>query len=183
MSKLKLRPAPMAAGAKVSLSPLQRIMQATGRKPSECKCNLCKRQCHTPCLGTPQDILRLINTGYASRLSPTLWAAGIVLGVTNTEIPMIQARCEDGAWGSLIDVGADCHCTFYTKDGLCELHALGLKPTEGRLSHHTIRIDNFRASKSVSWAVVREWLRPENAPVVEEVVRRYKEETGQQITE
>lgn len=75
----------------------------------------------------------------------------------------------------LLDVGADSHCTFFTADGLCELHALGLKPTEGRLSHHSIRIDNFRASKSVSWAVVQEWLSPDNADTVAEVTRRYGE--------
>lgn len=36
---------------------LQRIIRKTGRKPVQCKCRLCKQQCHTPCLGTPQDIL------------------------------------------------------------------------------------------------------------------------------
>ena len=69
------------------------------------------------------------------------------------------------------------HCTFLTPDGLCELHPLGLKPTEGRLSHHSIRLDNFKRSKSISWAVVQEWLNPDNADVVEEVIRRYQEET------
>lgn len=164
-----------AVGAKVKLSPLQRIMQKTGRRPTECKCHLCKRQCHTPCLGTPQDILRLMDAGYTSRLKPTEWAAGIYMGVTDHIIPLIQAECLDGAWGGLLDVGADCHCTFYTKDGLCELHDLGLKPTEGRLSHHSARIDNFKRNKSISWAVVQEWLSPDNADVVAEVIRRYKE--------
>ena len=166
-----------AAGAKVKLSPLQRIMQKTGRKPTECKCQLCKRQCHTPCLGTPQDILRLIDAGYADRLAPTVWAAGVLMGVVAQPVPLIQAECLDGAWGGLLDVGADCHCTFYTKDGLCELHDKGLKPTEGRLSHHSIRLDNFKRNRSISWAVVQEWLSPDNADVVAEVIRRYKEET------
>lgn len=175
----KLKPA-YSVGRNVRLSPLQRIMQKTGRRPTECKCSLCKRQCHTPCLGTPQDILRLMDSGYTSRLSPTLWAAGIVMGICDTEVPLIQARCEDGAWGGLLDVGADSHCTFYTSDGLCELHQQGLKPTEGRLSHHSTRIDNFRASKSVSWAVVQEWFSPDNADVVAEVVRRYNEYQDEQ---
>ena len=164
-----------AVGARVKLSPLQRIMQRTGRRPTECRCQLCKRQCHTPCLGTPQDILRLMDAGYTDRLSPTLWAAGVMMGVVSQPVPLIQAQCLDGAWGGLLDVGADSHCTFYTGDGLCELHDKGLKPTEGRLSHHSIRLDNFRASRSISWAVVQEWLSPENADVVAEVARRYEE--------
>ena len=164
-----------AVGARVKLSPLQRIMQRTGRRPTECRCQLCKRQCHTPCLGTPQDILRLMDAGYTDRLSPTLWAAGVMMGVVSQPVPLIQAQCLDGAWGGLLDVGAESHCTFYTGDGLCELHDKGLKPTEGRLSHHSIRLDNFRASRSISWAVVQEWLSPENADVVAEVARRYEE--------
>ena len=165
-----------AAGAKVKLSPLQRIILKTGRRPTECKCQLCKRQC----LGTPQDILRLMKAGYTTRLNPTLWEAGVLMGVVREPVSLIQAECLDGAWGGLLDVGANSHCTFYTKDGLCELHDKGLKPTEGRLSHHSIRLDNFKRNKSISWAVVQEWLNPDNADVVEEIVRRYKEYQQQQ---
>ena len=105
---------------------LQRIIRKTGRKPCECKCSLCRMQCHTPCLGTPQDIERLIDAGYADRLAPTLWGAGIIMGVIDIPIPMIQA------------VAGDEYCIFY-HNGLCELHDKGLKPTEGRLSHHSTR--------------------------------------------
>ena len=161
-----------AAGANVKLSQLQRIMIKTGRKPIECKCHLCKRQCQTPCLGTPQDILQLMDAGYIDRLKPTIWAAGVVMGLTSEPVPLIQAerlgRDFDG-------MGVNGHCTFQREDGLCELHDKGLKPTEGRLSHHSIKIDNWKTTKSISWAVVQEWLDPQNADVVEEVARRYKE--------
>lgn len=163
------------AGARVRLSPLQRIMMKTGRRPSECRCHLCKRQCHTPCLGTPQDILRLMDAGYTGRLKPTEWVAGMVMGVTREPVLMIQPECLDGAFGGMVDLGTKSHCTFQREDGLCELHDKGLKPTEGRLSHHSKRIDNFKASKSVSWAVVQEWLDPQNEGVVAEVARRYRE--------
>ena len=113
---------------------LQRIIRKTGRKPCECKCSLCRMQCHTPCLGTPQDIERLI--------------------------PMIQA------------VAGDEYCIFY-HNGLCELHDKGLKPTEGRLSHHSTRLDNFKASKSISWNVAKEWLSEENAEVIERVADKF----------
>ena len=115
---------------------LQRIIRKTGRKPIQCKCKLCKQQCHTPCLGTPQDVLRLIEAGYKDRLAATEWYVD---------------------W-----------CTFY-KDGLCELHDSGLKPTEGKLSHHSIRIDNFKASKSIAWNVAKEWLNEENAECIEKI--------------
>ena len=41
-------------------------------------------------LGTPDDIERIIDAGYADRLALTNWAAGIFLGVINIAIPMIQ---------------------------------------------------------------------------------------------
>ena len=126
-------------------TPLQRIIRKTGRKPVQCKCRLCKQQCHTPCLGTPQDILKLIESGYKDRLAPTEWLVGMIMGVIDMPVPMIQAK-QEGDW-----------CTFY-KDGLCELHDAGLKPTEGRLSHHSIRLDNFKPSKSIAWNVAKEWL-------------------------
>lgn len=164
-----------AVGARVKMSPLQRIIMKTGRKPIECKCHLCKRQCHTPCLGTPQDILRLMDAGYIDRLKPTMWAAGMMMGLTKAPVPLIQAECVDGAFGGIIDLGVNSHCTFQREDGLCELHDKGLKPTEGRLSHHSTKIDNLKPTKSISWAVVQEWLDPQNADVVAEVARRYDE--------
>lgn len=70
-------------------TPLQRIIRKTGRKPVQCKCRLCKQQCHTPCLGTPQDILKLIEAGYKDRLAPTQWLVGIIMGVTEMSVPMV----------------------------------------------------------------------------------------------
>ena len=61
---------------------------------------------------------------------------------------------------------------FY-HNGLCELHDKGLKPTEGRLSHHSTRLDNFKASKSISWNVAKEWLSEENAEVIERVADKF----------
>ena len=55
---------------------LQRIMRKTGRRPIECKCQKCKQQCKTPCLGTPEDILRLIKAGYKDRLAPKYILSG-----------------------------------------------------------------------------------------------------------
>ena len=138
---------------------LQRIMRKTGRRPIECKCQKCKQQCKTPCLGTPEDILRLIKAGYKERLAITHWWVGIARGKLDFPVIMIQARQEENGY-----------CTFF-HDGLCELHDLGLKPTEGRLSHHSITKENFKFGKSLSWNVAREWMDMRNGEIVEEIIR------------
>ena len=138
---------------------LQRIMRKTGRRPIECKCQKCKQQCKTPCLGTPEDILRLIKAGYKERLAITRWWVGIARGKLDFPVIMIQARQEENGY-----------CTFF-HDGLCELHDLGLKPTEGRLSHHSITKENFKFGKSLSWNVAKEWMDMRNGEIVEEIIR------------
>lgn len=136
---------------------LQRIICKTGRKPSVCKCQKCKNQCRIPCLGTPQDILRLIEAGYQERLKPTYWCVGLILGKLNYSIVMIQAIQTDEGW-----------CIFH-KEGLCELHDLGHKPTEGRLSHHETKPENYVFSKGLAYNVAKEWLDKSNLPVVQKV--------------
>jgi hypothetical protein len=141
---------------KVGESQLQYVVRKTGRKPVQCKCKSCQTQCHAPCLGTPQDILRLIDAGYGDRLTTTEWAAGVIMGCTTHIVRMVQARI-DGGW-----------CTFF-HDGLCELHDLGLKPTEGRLSHHSIKLENWIPKKSISWNVARLWEEPSCQHIVEKI--------------
>lgn len=122
------------------------IMRKSGRKPTACNCAKCQSQCRIPCLGTPEDIVKIMEAGYADRLAPTVWAAGMIMGVIDRPVNMIQAiQREDG------------YCTFFN-DGKCELHDLGLKPTEGKLSHHSLKVDNFNPKRSLSWLIAKEWL-------------------------
>lgn len=128
-------------------STFQKIIRKTGKKPSECKCQQCQKQCRTcVCLGTPEDMQKLIDAGYSDRLILTAWAAGKVMGITTEVIPMVSPLY-DNCKGA---------CTFF-KNGLCELHIKGLKPTEGRLSNHVATISNFDPKKSIAWAVAKEW--------------------------
>ncbi len=127
-------------------STFQKISRKTGKKPSSCKCQLCKSQCRTPCLPTPEDVQWLTDAGYADRLMITDWGAGIMMGVYQKVITMIAPRKE-----------ANGYCTFY-RDGLCELHDKRLKPTEGKLSHHTTSRTNFDPKRSLAWNVAKEWL-------------------------
>lgn len=145
---------------------LKRIMRKTGRKPCQCKCSLCKEQCHTPCLGTPEDIEKLIDAGYTSKLKPTDWYAGVIMGVIDSPIPMIQP------------IAGEEYCVFF-QNGLCELHDKGLKPTEGRLSHHSTRIDNFKPSKSIAWNVAKEWTDEENMELIERVIQKFFDNGGE----
>lgn len=134
------------------------IMRKSGRKPVSCQCAKCQSQCKTPCLGTPEDILNIIKAGYADRLAPTEWWVGVIMGVCRTPVYMIQAKVEDNGY-----------CTFFN-NGKCELHTLGLKPTEGKLSHHSIREGNFKPKKSLSWLVAKEWMNQES-PIITEICR------------
>lgn len=100
-------------------------MIKTNIKPSECSCPKCKNMCKTtPCLGTPQDIEKLIEAGYASKLSLSVYATGMLMGAMDRTINMIQPRFDE-VKGS---------CVFLDDKGLCELHNIGLKPTEGKLA-------------------------------------------------
>jgi hypothetical protein len=100
-------------------------------------------------LGTPDDILKLINAGYTDKLALTHWAVGLFIGKLPFAIPMVQIRQTDKG------------CIFF-KDGLCELHELGLKPTEGRLSHHDIKLENFIFELSLPWNVAKQWMDKNN---------------------
>lgn len=138
----------------------EKIIRKTGRKPIECKCKLCQSQCRTPCLGTPEDIEKIIEAGYGNKLSLTLWAVGILFGAVSFPIPIIQAKQTENG------------CIFQ-ENGLCILHDKELKPTEGKLSHHSTRIDNFKLSQSISWNVAKEWLNDDNLPIMERIYKKF----------
>ena len=138
------------------------IMRKSGRKPMSCQCEKCQSQCKTPCLGTPEDILKLVKAGYGDRLAPTEWWPGVIMGVCKEPVYMIQAIQEENGY-----------CTFF-HDGKCELHNLGLKPTESKLSHHSVRVDNFVPKKSLSWLVAKEWL-DEKSTEISEICKMLQE--------
>ena len=99
-------------------------MKLENLKQTNCKCQLCKTMCQkTPCIGTPEDMAKIIEAGYADRLS--------------------FVKYEDGAMGfpvgyDLVGPGikSDGSCIFFN-NGLCELHEKGLKPILGKIAHHS----------------------------------------------
>lgn len=128
-------------------STFHKIIRKTGKKPTYCKCKLCKMQCSHPCLGTPDDMILLMMEGYGKRVMKIFWDGAIEFGLYDEPIPMLTPLYDEQKKS----------CTFFT-DGLCELHDLGLKPTEGKLSHHSTTAENFNVKKSIGWAVAKEWI-------------------------
>lgn len=144
-----------------------RIARQIGKQPISCNCEKCKQMCQrTPCLGTPQDILALINAGHVDKVCYTEWAAGIILGHITRPIPMVQIKTKNG--------NRDGSCVFYN-DGKCELHENGLKPTEGKLAHHEVSAIELRPEYNLTYQVAIEWTKEENSDVIREIVNKVME--------
>lgn len=124
------------------------VAAITDRRPSQCSCPRCQEMCQiTPCLGTPQDIAKLFDAGYAEHLCHTLWCGGLTIGVP--EIEMVQLRAVPGG-------GA---CPLFAA-GRCTVHAI--KPTSGRLAYHV----PCSLAESPDTAVALTWLLPSNQALI-----------------
>lgn len=142
------------------MSPSEKLVALiTPRKPSACTCETCRQMCkRAPCLGTPQDIERLICLGLGGSMARTLWAA--VDGAPLIE--MVQLRGLD-----MQPDGATTCCMFNRATERCMIHAQ--KPTEGSLSFHepTSMLD------SPTLAVALTWMLPENQMTVTRLLLLY----------
>lgn len=94
---------------------------------SVCACDKCKSMClKQPCIGTPEDIYKIIAAGHSNKLSLSFWLTGLVTDSHDKPVEMIQPKAlEDG------------RCAFLDDNHLCTLHDAGLKPTEGKLAIHS----------------------------------------------
>lgn len=138
-----------------------RIANRIGKQPISCNCEKCRQMCHrTPCLGTPQDILAIIEAGYVDKVCYTEWAAGMYLGHISQPIEMVQIKSKGK--------GKDGECVFF-HDGKCDLHESGLKPTEGKLSHHEVSIKELRKEYNLTYQVAIEWVKEENFDIIKEI--------------
>lgn len=113
------------------MTELEQVMSITGAKQSNCSCKTCVDMCHrAPCLGTPQDIINLVNNGYIGYLAHTEWAAlNEILDADMPSIHMIQIAFDE-------EKGK---CSLLSDDNKCLLHESGLKPTEGKLATCNIK--------------------------------------------
>jgi hypothetical protein len=103
---------------------------------SRCSCEKCQRMCETrPCLPTPEEAARLDRTMRVD------FGNGVV--VTSPAI--------EGLEGQTVEGYRTGRCVYFA-DGLCSLHAKGLKPLEGRLAHHSVPWQGPREHVLSLWA-------------------------------
>ncbi|SOD80813.1 hypothetical protein SAMN06269250_1575 [Spirosoma fluviale] len=93
--------------------------------------------CRTsPCFPTPKEAISLIQRGYQDQLQLTIYTDQKTERLHSAITPKFDQKLG---------------CTFQNRQGLCELHSLGLKPTEGRLAHHSLADDGLRVSVCDTW--------------------------------
>jgi Fe-S-cluster containining protein len=127
-------------------------------KASSCSCGECQAMCQRiPCMGTPQDILRIVQAGKGGHLAATEWCAGMRYGLPR--IPVVQVRgMEDSP--SYADGGGQCPL-WDPKTGLCTIH--DIKPIEGRLGNHA---GGFSFWASPLLVAMLSWMLPANRELV-----------------
>jgi len=159
------------------------------------------KMCHNrPCLGTPEEFEAIIDAGYAEKLRLDYWA-GAPLGSRMTQedidnedgafkelarlVYEYQQKSpnpftKDVEWlsgGTMTDVNFKTRfsptgtCHFLTPDEKCELHALGLKPEQGRTSCCNSEKDTS-ANSNIEYAYL--W----DTPKGKEVVEKFKKIVG-----
>lgn len=109
--------------------------------PTDCTCDICVGMCRrSPCLGTPEDIMRLVEAGYQDKLVPTL-----NLGLRHLGYPAV---------GIIAPILTEHGCIFLENDR-CTLHDKGLKPLEGRLQ--SCKTTNPIVVTAITVAILRTW--------------------------
>ena len=142
----------------------------------ECSCKVCQHMCEWhPCTSTPDDIERLIEAGFMHQLAEDRF---------EIEVPALEGHPELGnRWktirailpavkGSEFELGPNPHhgeCVFFN-EGLCDLHAQGLKPTGGR------KASCQRTMDGEGYAIHRELIEQWDTEQGRALVRRFVDE-------
>lgn len=118
------------------------IIQTSKIKISECSCDKCVSMCKTaPCLGTPEDIIKLTAFGYGDKIMPTTVSSPSALAFFHKPI---------NVWALEFDKEKS-QCCMLDDNGKCMLHAKGLKPLEGKLATcKPIALDNIEDHPMIS---------------------------------
>lgn len=123
---------------------------------SACACERCRVMCEKPCWGTPDEIQRLIDAGFGDRLALDYWSGDETIYVLAPALKGHEGQ--EAPWTNWSQDG----CTFW-QDGLCQLHEMGLKPSEGAQTY-ACRPGEFigRRTLVALWEtrqdIVEEWL-------------------------
>jgi hypothetical protein len=129
-------------------------------KESQCDCEKCSKMCRAPCCGIPADMERLMDAGFGHLLMYDDWPGGEAM----LKPAMKGSEGGKACWDTTTERG----CTFW-RGGLCALHDIGLKPSQGKLAHHS----NTEEALDEIIAFIREaW--DEDKPEVKAVIERWK---------
>lgn len=122
---------------------------------SECSCGACQRMCERSCWGTPDDIRKLIQAGFGSKLMLDWW-------IGEEDNIYVLCPAETGHEGRSAPSWPGMGCILQ-KNGLCTIHASGLKPTEGKVASCKGTPGHVHESMAATWdteegrALVEEW--------------------------
>ncbi len=131
------------------------IMQLSGTGLLSCDCTRCVTMCKTaPCLGTPSDMLRIINNGYIDLVEGAMFAAH-----GSPKIPIVRPKWDD----------VKKPCVFLDDQGKCKLHTRGLKPIEGKISNCK-QTHVYPGKLHPSVTVAMSWMNPANFKTIELIV-------------
>lgn len=131
-------------------------------KATECDCEKCSFMCHAPCCGTPDDMEALMDAGYGNRLMYD----GLPGGEKMVKPALRGFEGQDSPWQTSSVNG----CTFW-RDGRCELHSSGLKPSQGKLAIH----DQKESDRTeVCEFIERSW----RAKKAEKTIKRWEKLNG-----
>lgn len=138
------------------------LAQLAAVPDSVCACTTCQRMCHDrACWPTPQEAQNIIDAGFGARLMNDYRLRG---GPDGSTIHLL-CPAEVGRENDEAATWPGGRCTFLTDDGACELHALGLKPSEGRKANHEGHAVKLHDLAAYSWndeesqKLVRTWWR------------------------
>lgn len=131
-----------------ALSAMEMTLKARSMRPSICSCEACQARCADfMCVGTPDDILNLIQRGYAGFMD--VMTVHVIIEGEHVSISMVQLMADDEG------------CVMF-QDGKCLLHDTGLKPTEGKLYLHPRDPNEEDLMYFMALGVAMEWRNPKN---------------------
>jgi hypothetical protein len=172
---------------------------ANAKKPA-CNCTRGVMMCyHTPCIGTLDDMERLINAGYAKNLMLDCWSGRSVIddGVNksfNTNVSMLKDKdsivtffeddvmylvpASQGKEGKVSGYNKGGTCNFLVNNK-CSLHDLGLKPTQGQYaccSIERVYMDKYGKQQDLDerLPILITW----NTQKGKDLIDRWKKEVG-----
>ena len=131
------------------------IMNILEQPTTECDCAECKQMCLRPCWASPEEAETLIDAGLGNRLMLDYW-------VRHPEDIMLLCPAIKGSEGRNAPFMPIGECTFFNKEGHCDLHDKKLKPIEGRIANC-----KSQTKGELHEAVAFLWLSPKGRAVIE----------------